>query len=133
MNYDCSYNYFAHCSLSRLSKVIPIAMNVCRSYMTYQITYNCRFKTGFRRVSDVNAQHCNTATLLCDVMKSFIVAFSGFWNTAVLLLSLLRFSQWLLLRYFAPCRFNVSYEIMSVFKVFDSSALQLRQGEFYCF
>ena len=74
----------------------------------------------------------NTATLLCEVMASFIVAFSGFWNTVVLFLSSLRFSKWLLLHYFAPCRFNVSYEIVSVFKVFDSSALQLCQSEFYC-
>ena len=65
-------------------------------------------------------------------MTRFIVALSELWNAVVLLHSSLRFSKWLLLHYFAPYRFNVSYEVMSVFKVLDSSALQLRQSESYC-
>ena len=74
----------------------------------------------------------NTATLLCEVMTSSLVAFSRFRNAVVLFLSSLCFSKWLLLRYFAPCRFNALDEIMLVSKVFDFSALQLGQSEVYC-
>ena len=74
----------------------------------------------------------NTATLLCEVMTSFLVAFSRFWNTVVLFLSSLCFSKWLLLRFSYPVVLMFSDEIMSVFKVFDSSTLNLGQSEFYC-
>ena len=47
-------------SLSLLSKVVSITMNVCKSYVTNRILYNCCFKTGFRRVSDLGAQHCSS-------------------------------------------------------------------------